>query len=147
LQKIQSHSRGNFKIENLFRGTGNSYYQGARFERELTNTILSIMELVAQDSKQISTQDIYLGTQTGKTISNELDNIGQDIVNNLGEQMQKELEKEKGKFLHHQKSVQGKIDVRGYTIDVRADVDPQLLRIYDLLKTATFSAKSYASMT
>ena len=54
LQGIKSHSRGNAKIETLFRKRGNSYLQGKRFEDDLTNVILTIMEQVATDPTKVT---------------------------------------------------------------------------------------------
>lgn len=149
LQQIPNHMQGKFKIENLFRGTGTSYYQGDRFERELTSVIASVLESVSEDSSSVSKSKILIGSETGKTTADdEVDNLAEELLKTTGKSIEKVLGKEaQTQFLKHQKSVQAKIDVRGYEVKVKATATPEMLHIYDLLKQATFSAKSYSSMT
>ena len=152
LEGIQSHSRGNAKIENLFRGRSNSYLQGKRFEDELTKVILTVMENVAADPSKIQRKEISIGTRVGSPlndISKMVDDMETEVVKGVGEGVLEKIRHNDAATLQefYSKDVQGKIDARGYRIDVRANANPQMLEIYELLKDATFSAKSYSSLT
>lgn len=152
LQGIKSHLRGNTKVETLFRKRGNSYLQGKRFEDDLTNVVLTIMEQVAADPKTVSRKEINIGTRTGSPLNDlheTIDDMGNEIVEGVGEELLERMRKNDTNALKefYSKNVQGKIDVRGYEIEVNAQATPKMLEIYELLKDATFSAKSYSSMT
>ena len=150
LVNIQAHSPGRFKIQNLFRGTGGSYRQGKRFEDELTRVVLAVLENISLDSA-ISKEQINIGGKSGAPaeVFNAIDKMGKEVTWSIGEAVTKELEREvqESSDNFYTKRVQGKIDVRGYNVQVKANANERLLLIYDLLKDATFSAKSYASMT
>lgn len=152
LQGIKSHSRGNAKIETLFRKRGNSYLQGKRFEDDLTNVILTIMEQVATDPTKVTRKEINIGTRTGSPVNDlheVVDETGKEVVEGIGEELLERMKKNDTNALKefYSKNVQGKIDVRGYRIDINAKATPKMLELYELLKDATFSVKSYSSLT
>ena len=133
-------------LKNLFKGRGQT--GGSRFERELTAIIEAVyINLTDED---IDLGQINIGSQKADVdIQNLEEKMTQKILKEVGTQTQRIIEQDnkKAKKIYYLSSVGGKIDVKGYTINIKGDVNPELLEIYNLLKDATFSAKNYNSMT
>lgn len=146
--------RSNFNIKNLF-GQGTSGQKGGLvFERQLGAVIEAVWNEVKEEDIQIDKKQILLGTSRGTTITAEeldlSDKAIQDFLEKTGTKTQRYIEREGQKTAlkeYYLPEVDGKIDVRGYEINIRADASAKMLEIYNLLKDATFSAKSYSSMT
>ena len=134
------------KSKNLFKGTGRT--GGFRFERELTAIIEAVYMNLTDEVIDIG--QINIGSQkVDADFQNLGDKMAQKILKEVGTQTQRRLEKDdkKAKKKFYLSSVDGKIDVKGYTINIKAEANPELVEIYNLLKDATFSAKNYNSMT
>lgn len=148
LSTIKSYSPGQYQIYNLFGKRG-----GARFERELERTIRAVIKEVAEDPS-VKLPNLILGNERGNvmdlTFENFADKTVQSILREIGTKTQKAFKDEAGNVspaLYYLADVDGKIDVQGYQVNVKAKADPYLLSIYNILKESTFSAKNYDSMT
>lgn len=147
LSTIEDMSNGNAKIYNLFSKRG-----GTRFENELNRTITAVLKEVGEEG--IEVPNLILGATKGNvmdmTFNNYIDEEVQKILKSIGTKTQKKFVDESGKAskaLYYLADVDGKIDVTGYNIKVKAGADPYLKKIYNILKDATFSAKNYDSMS
>ena len=71
------------------------------------------------------------------------------MLKTIGTKTQKYIETSDGQKVlrYYLRDVDGKIDVKGYEINITGNPTAELLEIYDLLKDATFTAKNYNSMT
>lgn len=158
LETIIQLSPANFKIENLFGQAGhtyakNSYESGARFERELTRVIQAVYENLTDDEFEFDVSQVNIGSQTASAVnlSDELlnDKKVQKMLKTIGTKTQKYIETADGQKVlrYYLRDVDGKIDVKGYEINITGNPTAELLEIYDLLKDATFTAKNYNSMT
>ena len=134
-------------LKNLFKGRGRQ--GGFRFERELTAIIEAVYKNITDEDIDIG--QINIGAQRVDELKNLDDKMSQKILKEVGtktlRKIQEEEKKAKKKYKYYISSVDGKIDVRGYSVDVKADASTDLLEIYNILKDATFSAKNYDSMT
>lgn len=134
------------KLKNLFKGTGSK--GGFRFERELTAIIEAVFSNLTED--EIDIGKINVGGQTANIdLKDYNDKMTQKILKEVGTQTQKKVENEdkKGKKQYYLSDVDGKIDVKGYHINIKVNPNNELLEIYEILKDATFTAKNYNSMT
>ena len=158
LDGVIKNSPANFKIENLFGQVGhsyasNAYESGARFERELTRVIQAVYEGVSDRDFEFDEKQVNIGSQTASSInlSDELlgDKQIQAMLKAVGTKTQKYITMSDGskKLAYYLRDVDGKIDVKGYEIAITGNPSPELLKIYELLKDATFTAKNYNSMT
>lgn len=146
LYSIQMNSNimgSGFKAKNLFAGRG-----GSRFERELTSIYEAVWNNIGEDQFDVS--KVLVGGQLGNISFEGVNNLAEEIVQTFGMQTYRVIEdKAKGTKLkqYYLPAVDGKIDVMGYEINIRADANPQMIEIYNLLKDCTFSAKNYDSMS
>lgn len=136
------------KFSNLFQKRG-----GTRFERELTDVINAVYQEVSEEDFEFDTTQVNIGSMTGTSV-NLSDNILSDkniqkMLKATGTKAQKYIENEKGERLlvYYLPEVDGKIDVKGYRINIKANPSSKMLNIYNLLANATFTAKNYDSMT
>lgn len=127
---------------------------GLAFERQLGAIIESVYNSIAEDDFEFDIKQVMLGSSTGTTISMEeldlSDEKIQKFLEKIGTKTQRNIETENGNSQlkeYYLANVSGKIDVKGYTIQIRGNANPKMIEIYNLLKEATFSAKSYDSMT
>lgn len=151
MQASNSFMYSNFQIKNLFTASGTA--GGFRFERELSAVIETVMSEVADEDFEFDKTKVLLGGEQGTTISmDELDLSEasvQKFLKKIGTKTQKYIEDKENQTKlkqYYLPEVTGKIDVQGYVINIRANANPQLVEIYNLLKDATFSAKNYDSM-
>lgn len=136
-----------FNIERLFGERG-----GARFENELTRTIQAVYENLTDEDFIFNKKIVNIGSQrTSVNISDEL--LGskqvQETLKNFGTKTQRVIKDDINKShikQYYLQDVDGKIDVQGYEINITGNPTPELLKIYDLLKDATFTAKNYDSI-
>ena len=151
MQAGNSFMNKNFLTENLFSATG--IKGGFSFERQLSAIIEVVMKSVATEDFEFDKTQVLLGGDRGTTIG--LDEIDlsdasvQKFLKKIGTKTQRFIENENTQSKlkqYYLPEVDGKIDVKGYSILVRADADARLIQIYNLLKDATFSAKNYSSM-
>lgn len=158
LDGVIRNSPSNFKIANLFGQAGhsyasNSYESGARFERELTRVIQAVYEGVSNDEFEFDETQVNIGSQTASSINLSDEILGdkqiQKMLKAVGTKTQKYITDADGqkKLAYYLRDVDGKIDVKGYHIEITGNPSPELLRIFNLLKDATFTAKNYNSMT
>ena len=158
LDGVIRNSPANFKIENLFGQAGhtygkNSYDSGARFERELTRVIQAVYEGVSNDEFQFDESQVNIGSQTASAVNLSEELLGdkqiQKMLKAVGTKTQKYITDADGqkKLVYYLRDVDGKIDVKGYHIEITGNPSPELIRIFNLLKDATFTAKNYNSMT
>ena len=131
--------------------------QGELFEIELQNVMAAVFEEVAQKTQsqaakkrsiKAMTSSLGLGkAQVGINSILNIDEIASSIVAQAGQEVYESVmtDMQKAKFA----SVQGKIDVSGTmaTVEISATANPYLKRIAFLLSKASFSAKSYRTMT
>lgn len=142
----------NKNFKNLFAQSGRQ--GGFSFERQLSGIIETVMKEVAEEDFEFDKNQVLLGAERGTTINYEeldlSDKEVQKFLEKIGTKTQRYIENDlTGTKLkqYYLPEVDGKIDVRGYEINVRADANPKMIEIYNLLKDATFSAKNYDSMT
>lgn len=134
-----------FLVKNIFSGRG-----GTRFERELASVIEAVWNEVSLEDFDID--KVLIGAQTTNiAISPEgLSHEANKILQKLGAKTQTRVQENSNKSRlkkYYIPSVAGKIDVKGYEVQIRANADPRMIQIYNLLKNATFSAKNYDSMS
>ena len=134
----------NFLVKNIFSKRG-----GERFERELASIIEAVWNEVSLEDFNID--NVLIGAQTANiSVSSEgLTNEANKILQKVGAKTQVKIQENSSNSRlkkYYIPSVAGKIDVKGYEVRVRANADPRMLQIYNLLKNATFSAKNYDSM-
>lgn len=160
----------NAKANRTFLRSERSYKNGtsknnSNFERELVSIYEAVWNQVAADNVKFDKSQVWVGSQkstvfnTGKIVqgtdkNGNLVDLGTEIMEKqakeLGVTTCKILEKQAdGSVLkqYYIPYVQGKPDVKGYTIDIKADPNPKMLEIYNLLKECVFSAKNYSSKT
>jgi hypothetical protein len=145
-QLIENHNFSN-KISKLFRRYDSSgQKQGDYFERELT-AVIQAVAYKASDGIQISSKEIHTGQDTGTTtLTDELiEAIKQGMARGLSEEQAfKEYTAGVPGF---QKRVAIKTDVQGIDVDISAKADIGIVEVQRLLAGATFSAKSYSSLS
>lgn len=132
------------KINNLFRQRQKG--AGFTFERELAAVMAKVMSEVSGENIKAGT--LLLGQQTANVdIQNYSEKLIQQGLKEVGTKTQKSIEKSNGKFSkqYYLQDVYGKIDVKGYEVEVKLDANPQLVQIYNIIKDATISAKNYKS--
>ena len=137
----------NYNITRLFGERG-----GSRFENEITRTIQAVYENLTDDDFVFDKSIVNIGSQrTSLNLSEEILNEKevQNILKNLGTKTQRYIEdKNTGNRIkqYYLQDVDGKIDVKGYEINITGNPTSELLRIYNLLKDASFTAKNYDSI-
>lgn len=147
LRDIMS-KRSNAQFYNLFQERG-----GARFENEITDVINAIYQEVGEEDFQFDKSQVNIGSMVGTSVnlSDELlaDKNIQNMLQTIGTKTQKYIVNSAGEkmLVYYLPEVDGKIDVKGYKIHVKANPSPAILKIYNLLQDATFTAKNYDSMT
>lgn len=131
--------------------------QGELFEIELQNVMAAVFEEVAQKTqsqaakkRSIKATTSALGLGKAKININNIvniDEIASDIVAQAGQEVYESVMEDMRKT--NFSSVQGKIDVSGAMakVEISATANPYLQRIAFLLSKASFSAKSYRTMT
>lgn len=132
-----------FNVGNLFGRRG-----GARFEREITNVIQAVYQEVSEDDFDIKTANI--GSQRGNVSFTDWgDEVVQEILEKVGTKTYHVIKADNGETIrqYYLQDVEGKVDVKGYQINIKANPTAAMLGIYNLLSQATFSAKNYDSMT
>lgn len=140
--------RNNAQFHNLFQMRG-----GARFENEITDIINAVYQEMGDEDFQFDKSQVNIGSMIGTSVdlSDELlaDKDIQKMLQAIGTKTQKYIENSKGEkiLIYYLPEVDGKIDVKGYKIKIKANPNPEILKIYNLLKDATFTAKNYDSMT
>lgn len=145
VEQIGKSKNSKYNIKNLFGVRG-----GIRFENEIAKVIQAVYENITDGEFDFDSSQVLIGSQIGGTAGLEqmFDKDVQKILKTIGTKTQRKIEDDaKKKKMFYLADVSGKIDVKGYTINVKADPDPELLRIYQLLESATFSAKNYDSMS
>ena len=146
IEAIGRSHNSRFNIKNLFGVRG-----GIRFENEIARVIEAVYQEVASDGFEFDTTQVTIGTKGGTTVDlgQMVDRDVQKILKSIGTKTQRKIEEnnKKSKKMFYLADVSGKIDVQGYEIEIKANLDPRILRIYNLLSSATFSAKNYDSMT
>lgn len=143
LEDVKSLS-GNQNIK-LFQTTG-----GKSFEQQLSQVMYSIFSQVS--GKEVSQEgyqqlNIHIG-QSAVGVKNLEQDILNPIVQNalegFGVKTQKRLEKDGLRTkAYYLQNVQQKTDVQGQKVIINGAPSAELLRIYNLLKDATFTAKNY----
>lgn len=137
----------NKKISKLFRREG-----GLNFEKELSDVIYSILAQVSDveiEKNSNLIKMINVGSKTANIANGELESVLLDptvqrILEQTGTKTKKYFQNNANKqLLYNLQDVSGKIDIQGLTVPIRGNPSPELLRIYNLLKNATFSAKNY----
>lgn len=134
-----------FLSKNIFSQRG-----GTRFEKEIASVIEAVWNEVSDEEFNIN--NVLIGDQTTNIsvdpngLSSEANKILQKIGAKTEARIQGKATSSRLKK-YYIPSVAGKIDVRGYEVMIKADADPRMVQIYNLLKNATFSAKNYDSMT
>lgn len=132
-----------FKAKNLFSSRG-----GSRFEKELTSIYEAVWNSIGED--EFDVDKVLIGSQLGNIDFTGVNNLSKEIVKTFGMKTYRVIEdKAKGTKLkqYYLPEVDGKIDVMGYSINIKANANPKMVAIYNLLKDCTFSAKNYDSMT
>ena len=133
----------NFLVKNLFSKRG-----GSRFERELASIYEAVWNEVGEEKFDID--QVLIGSSRGNISFSGIDNLADEIVESFGSKtyrvIQDEVNNTKLKQ-YYMPEVDGKIDVKGYSIRIKGNANSEMLKIYNLLKDATFSAKNYDSMT
>ena len=144
VQLLGQSQFSHFNVGNLFGKRG-----GARFEHELTRVIEAVFQEVSDS--ELDKALVNIGAQRGNIGANidMTQPIAQSILEMVGTKTYHTLKKDTGGAFqeYYLPDVDGKIDVRGYNINIRADASTEMLEIYNLLSDATFSAKNYDSMT
>ena len=125
---------------------------GLNFEKQLSNVVYSILNQVSdgdlQKNYQSGLKKIHVGSKTSNIDleKNILDPTVQTALTSVGTKTEKYFNTQHGKEkMYYLTNVQGKVDVRGYSVKVVGSPNSYLLEIYDLLKDATFSAKNYTA--
>ena len=123
---------------------------GFRFERDLTKVIEAVFSQVGEEGFEFDESQVLIGGKTGTVnLKNWLNKDVQKILKMTGAKAEKYFEDSLGNVAkkYYLPEVDGKIDVQGYHIRVSGTANPELVNIYNLLKDATFSAKSYATFS
>lgn len=149
LEQIKTAERSNYLADKLFTRSG-----GIVFERELSDVIIAVATSVSNDPVNVKEfrKQINIGGEKGNVMDENFSAlISQQILTATGVKMEKKIQLDSGevKKLHYLADVEGKIDVDGsnYTVNITLDPDNILVKYYQLLSQATFSAKNYDSMT
>lgn len=143
VQAIGQSRHAKFNVGNLFGVRG-----GNRFENELTRVIEAVFMEVSDDD--FNKEAVNIGSKRGNINKTSwLDEDVQRILKKVGTKTYHKIKREDGKTLkeYYLQDVDGKIDVMGYQVNIRANATPEMLKIYNLLSQATFTAKNYDSMT
>lgn len=131
-------------------------------ERELASIIEAIYREVATEDTGFNKKEVWVGSKKGTVF-----NIGNTVYDKtglvaIGTEIMEEVAKELGvktyKVIKNKADgsklkqyyipyVDGKVDVKGYEIDIKADANEKMREIYELLKNCAFSAKNYSSMS
>lgn len=132
------------KINNLFRQKRKR--SGFTFERELAAIMAKVMSEVSGEN--INPGTLLLGQKRANVdIKNFSEKIVQEGLKEVGTKSQRNIEKTSGKISkeYYLEDVYGKIDIKGYEVNVKLDANPELIKIYNIIKDATISAKNYRS--
>lgn len=159
-QVLKMAQGGNFGRHKIFRTEHSiAKIQGDAFEKQMQKviaaTLVSASSTSGMSDKAIKKAFSGVAKQTGLGAAYvnakggfvDVDAIAEEMIKEVGQEAYQELmeEMQKTKFA----KVQGKIDFSGAMaqIDIAADAAPYLKRIATLLSKASFSAKSYRTMT
>ena len=148
LQQMKRTESWNYDISNLFHRSG-----GTTFERELSDVIIAVASNLTDEDINVASvrKNINIGGEKGNVMNENFSAfLSQEILTATGVKMEKKIKTDSGeKKLHYLADVEGKIDVDGtnYIINIKANPDATLLKYYQLLSQATFSAKNYDSLT
>lgn len=159
-QVLKMAQGGNFGRHKIFRAEHSiAKIQGDAFEKQMQKviaaTLISASSTSGMNDKAIKKAFSATAKRTGlgsayvnaKGGFIDIDAIAEEMTKEVGQEAYQELmeEMQKTKFA----KVQGKIDFSGAMaqIDIAADAAPYLKRIATLLSKASFSAKSYRTMT
>ena len=124
---------------------------GFTFEKEVARVIQAVTNEVAQ-SPVVKVQDLIIGQTTssvqGLLEKHLLEPLTQDILKQVGTKTQKYIQDDLGQGSKqlYLAEVDGKIDVKGYDLNINITESTELTKIYELLKDATFTAKNYSSL-
>lgn len=133
----------NFLVKNLFSKRG-----GSRFERELASIYEAVWNEIGEE--EFDVDQVLIGSSRGNINFSGIDDLAQEIVESFGTKtyrvIQDEVNNTKLKQ-YYMPEVDGKIDIKGYNIKIRGNANAEMVKIYNLLKDATFSAKNYDSMS
>lgn len=159
-QVLKMAQGGNFGRHKIFRTEHSiAKIQGDAFEKQMQKiiaaTLVSASSTSGMSDKTIKKAFSGAAKQTGlgaayvNTKGNfvDVDAIAEEMIKEVGQEAYQELmeEMQRVKFA----KIQGKIDFSGAMakIDISADAAPYLKRIATLLSKASFSAKSYRTIT
>ena len=124
---------------------------GFTFEKEIARVIQAVTNEVAQSSV-VKIKDLTIG-QTSSSVQGLLEEhllepLTQSILKQVGTKTQKYIQDDLGQSSKqlYLAEVDGKIDVKGYDLNINITESTELTDIYELLKDATFSAKSRSSL-
>lgn len=147
LEEIEARRGGHHKIHTLFTRTGTGREAGFQFEEDLGDVVQAMLELAIDKHLDELRDSIVIGDVKGTTGG---------IVNQKVAKILEEVDKtSKAKLKSGEKppytlvDVYGKIDVGGLKLELNIDGNPttEFERIASLLNEATFSAKSYRSIS
>lgn len=136
----------------FFRGMGEN--QGIYFEREMANITAAALNLgganTTGNSLMMGDETVNVGGMSAKALGNIMSQVSKGTLKSIEAQTQKWAQQAaKASNRYVTVGVSGKIDVSGLNAEftLTATGNPTLDHIIQLLSKATFTAKSYASVT
>lgn len=113
------------------------------FEEELAGVLAAVTNAVSIDNEDLGRENFVVGSDLATIANNMLDAASGKILGKLSAGTTQQVQQRGSSPYTTVAARQGKIDVQGITVEVSADANPYLVKMYDLLKDATFSAKNY----
>ncbi len=149
LEELGKQRWKNYNVTKLFTRSG-----GLAFERELSDVIAAVASNLTDDDVNITQvrKTVNIGGEKGNVMDENFSaQLSQEILKATGIKMQKKIQTEidQTEKKYYLPQVEGKADVDAslYNINIKANPSAYLLRIWELLSKAVFSAKNYDSMT
>lgn len=132
----------------LFQTSYNKHDKADPFEEEMTALLYAITKNIAieEEAEKLTLEDFSLGSKqvTVDLEKKYLKEWSEIAIKQCAEQAEKEFtyKDEWGNVVARS----GKPDSQGVEVTIKADVNPELLKIYNIIKNAKFSEKNYKNM-
>ena len=140
---LQDASLKGNQLKTLF---GHGYSQTMAtdpFEEELAGVIAAVTNAVSISEEDLGREAFIVGGDLASIANNMLDNASSKILGELSTGTSQKVQQRGSSPYTTVTARQGKIDVQGVNVEVNANANPYLIKMYELLKDATFSAKNY----
>lgn len=115
------------------------------FEEELAGVVAAVTNAVSISEEDLGREAFIVGGDLASITNSMLDNASNKILGKLSTGTSQKVQQRGSRPYTTVTARQGKIDVRGVNVEVKANANPYFIKMYELLKDATFSAKNYRS--